>query len=163
MIRLVKKFPFIQLVKKPTSEKRYTVFTTGYTTDPSENESMVKLSKDQLIDQRIPLTKIRFVLDTSFVYDVDNNIINPKYKVMLPTDGRSPVIEVGKPQNTMTVFLGENRTHNNFTLLKDMVKKSKRGVALLVGFNYEDVMWIANLDNAVEYYKECVNQLDYES
>jgi hypothetical protein len=164
MIRFTRKFPFISFHKPLTADDYHEMsIVTGHTNVVPNNESVIKISKDQLIDNRIPLGKIRFVSEASFIYDVDNDVINPTYKVMLPKKERHPIIEIGKPQNTMTVFLGENRNGDNYGHLKKMLKKSKRGVALLVGFDYEEVMWIANLDDAVNYYKESLNQYEYES
>jgi hypothetical protein len=88
----------------------------------------------------------------SFTYDVDKSVINPTYKQLIPDNKKYPVIEVEKPLNTMTVVLGENRTYNNYELLKQLTKKSKRGIALLVNDDYDEVMWLANLDEAVDYY-----------
>jgi hypothetical protein len=164
MIRLTRKFPFIHIFKPLTAEDYHDIsIVTGHTNVVPDNQAMIKISKDQLIENRIPLTKIRFVNEASFIYDVDDDVINPTYKVMLPKKEKNPIIEIGKPQNTMTVFLGENRTGNNYALLKAKLRKSKRGVALLIGFNYDEVMWIANLDDAVAYYKESIHLLDYDS
>jgi len=160
MIQLIRKFPFIRFYKKLTSEDYHGVSTTqGIVND----ENLVKISKNQLIDNRIPLTKIRFITDLSFTYDVDGDIINPEYKVMLPKKEKHPIIEIGKPENIMTVFLGENRTSDNYDLLKKILKKSKRGIVLQVGSDYDEVMWFANLDNAVEFYIESRNLMDYQS
>jgi hypothetical protein len=164
MIRFTRKFPFIHYHKQLTADDYQDIsLVIGHTNVVPDNVSMIAISKDQLIENRIPLNKIRFVTEVSFLYDVDNDKINPTYKVMLPKKEKNPIIEIGKPQNTMTVFLGENRTGNNYAYLKQILKKSKRGVALLIGFNYEEVMWLTNLDDAVDYYKESIHLLDYES
>lgn len=81
----------------------------------------------------------------------------------MPKKQKHPVIEIGKPESIMTVFLGENRTNDNYDLLKKILKKSKRGVVLQVGTDYEEVMWLTNLDNAVEFYNESRTLIDYES
>jgi hypothetical protein len=162
MIKFITKFPFIKFVKQLTADDYHDVLIiTGHTNVVPENQTMIKISKDQLIENRIPLSKIRFVSEASFIYDVDNDIINPTYKVMMPKKERHPIIEIGKPQNTITVFLGENRTNNNYTLLKQLLRKSKKGVVLLIGFNYDEVMWLTNLDEAIAFYKESLNNLDY--
>lgn len=159
MIRFTNKFPFIGFKKK--------ISLTKHTVDDIPDnikQNLIATSKEQLIENRIPLRKIRFVFEKSFMYDVDNNIINPPYKIINPTKKKHSVIEIGKPKNIMTVFLGENRTYDNFTFLKQMMRKSKRGVALLVGDDYDEVMWLSNLDNATEFYNESVNiTIDYES
>jgi hypothetical protein len=116
-----------------------------------------------LIENQIPIHKIRFVTEKSFIYDVDKNVINPSYKVIIPIKKKNPVIEVDKPLNTMTVYLGENRDGDNYRLLRILSKKSKRGVALLLDDNFDEVMWIANLDDATAYYKEILTNLDYNT
>ena len=160
MIQFTRNFPYIRFYKKLTSEDYHDAQVTD---NVSNDEEMVKISKNQLIDNKIPLTKIRFVSESSFTYDVDNDAINPIYKIILPKKQRNPIIEIGKPENIMTVFLGENRTTNNYDLLKRILKKSKRGVVLQVNTDYEEVMWLANLDGAVEFYMESRNIVEYES
>jgi hypothetical protein len=73
------------------------------------------------------------------------------------------VIEVGKPLNTMTVYLGENRTGDNYSHLKKLALKSKRGIVVLLSDDFDEVMWIANLDDATAYYKGMVTNLDYNT
>jgi len=53
--------------------------------------------------------------------------------------------------------------YDNYVLLKEKLRKSKRGIAILVDTNYDDVMWIASLDDAAAYYIEATKNLDYES
>jgi len=117
-----------------------------------EQVELVKACRKHLIENKIPINKIKLVFEMSFTYDVDKSVINPTYKQLIPDNKKYPVIEVEKPLNTMTVVLGENRTYNNYELLKQLTKKSKRGIALLVNDDYDEVMWVANLDEAVDYY-----------
>lgn len=159
-MQFTRKFPFIRFYKQLTSEDYHDAQTTNVIVNDAE---VVKTCKNQLIDNNIPLTKIRFISESSFTYDVNNDVINPTYKIIMPKKQKHPVIEIGKPESIMTVFLGENRTNDNYDLLKKILKKSKRGVVLQVGTDYEEVMWLTNLDNAVEFYNESRTLIDYES
>lgn len=163
MIRLVNKFPFITFRKKPLTGEDYTTITLHNNPIEEIDATLLKICKNQLLSNGISIHKIRFVNETSFIYDVDNNVINPQYKVMMPNNSKNPIIEIDKPLNTMRVFLGENRTDNNFELLKNITKKSKRGIVLLLSDELEEVMWTASLDDAAAYYGEMLKNLDYES
>lgn len=163
-MQITNKFPFISFKRKLTANDYHAPIEHHVEIVPDDNnQHLLAISKEQLIENKIPLNKIRFVFEKSFLYDVDNNIINPSYKSMIPIKKKHPVIEIGKPEHTILVHLGENRTYDNFTHLKNLAKKSKKGVTLLVGDNYEDVMWTASLDDAIEFYKESFYGLEYES
>lgn len=160
---LKNKFPFISFRKKLTHVDYREAITLSVPEISRENLDLMQKCKGQLIDNSIPLGKIRFVFQKSFTYDVDNNIVNPQYKTMIPHNKKHPVIEIDKPKNLMTVFVGENRTHNNMEHLKRLVKKSKRGVVIMVSDDLEEMMWTASLDDAVMYYNEMSNAIDYNS
>jgi len=114
---------------------------------------LYKQCKDLLTENRIPLHKIRFVYEKSFIYDIDNNKINPKYKVILPIKKNHPTIEIGKPENTIEVFLGEYRTTDNYSMLKQITRKTKHGIVFFVDDNIEDVMWLTNLDDVFIFWE----------
>jgi len=164
MIKLINKFPFIEIVrKKLTASDYHPAMTMNTHVALDTNSYQYKACKTLLIENRVPIHKIRFVTEKSFIYDVDKNIINPSYKIIIPINKKHPVIEVDKPLNTMTVYLGENRTGDNYLLLRVLAKKSKRGVALLLSDDYDEVMWVANLDEAIAYYNEMLKNLDYNT
>lgn len=164
MIRFTNKFPFISFKRKLTANDYHAPIEHGtYVVSNDDYQRLIGISKEQLIENGIPLNKIRFVFEKSFIYDVEKNAINPSFKTMIPIKKKHPVIEIGKPEHTILVHLGENRTYDNFLHLKNLAKKSRKGVALLVGDNYEDVMWTASLDDAIEFYKEGFYNLEYES
>lgn len=130
-----------------------------------EQLDFIKTYRKILSDNRINLNKIRFIFDKSFTYDVDNNVINPPYKTLQPKkkNKNSVTIEINKPENVMTIFLGENRTFNNMDLLKQETKKSKNGIVVLAcDEDLEDVIWLTNLDDAIDYYWAKQNIENYE-
>ena len=130
---------------------------------PNTTQYLYKNCKDILSENQIPLRKIRFVYEKSFIYDIDNNIINPKYKTIIPVKKKHPVIEVGKPENTMEIFLGEYRTADNYAILKQLTKETKKGIAFLVHADVENVMWLTNLDDAVNHYWNSWEDFEYNT
>jgi hypothetical protein len=164
MIKLINKFPFIEIVrKKLTASDYHPAMTMNTHVAPNTNSYLYKACKTLLIENRVPIHKIRFVTEKSFIYDVDKNVINPSFKIITPINKKHPVIEVDKPLNTVTVCLGKNRAGDNYLLLRVLAKKSKRGVALLLDDNFDEMMWIANLDEAYDYYNEMLKNLDYNA
>ena len=125
-------------------------------------KELLESCKKVLTDNKVPLNKIRFVLEPSFTYDIDKNIINPPYKRLVSNCNKYPVIEVNKPKNIMTIIVGEYRTYNNFLVLKEMIKNSKRGLVVLANeIDYQDMIGIVNLDDAIEFYNKQNNYIDY--
>lgn len=153
MIGFTNKFPFISFKKKLTADDYHDAVTLHVSDMSKDNQDLLKFCKDKLTENNISLNKIRFVFEKSFTYDIDRDVINPPYKVIMPKKEKHPVIEIGKPANIMTIYLGENNTYDNYTLLKKLAKKSKRGIVILANdTDMDEVMWLANLDDAVDYY-----------
>jgi hypothetical protein len=151
--RTVKLIPdFIVKLFHKDEPVRYDTFYQNANLMSKEQKELLKSSRRILIDNRVPLNKLKFVFETQFIYDIDKNTINPVYKQLVPNSKKHHIIEIGVPQNTMNIFLGENRTYNNYELLKDLLRKSKKGIVILVDVDYDDVMWLANLDDAIDYY-----------
>ena len=150
---------FLLKLFKKDEPVRYDTFYQNANLMSKEQKEQLKSCKRILIDNGIPLSKLKFVFDKSFSYDVDNNAINPTYKQLVPNNKKHPTIEIGVPMNVMTVFLGENRTYNNYVLLKEKMRKSKRGIAVLVSEDYDEIMWLASLDDAHDFYLT-TNNLD---
>jgi len=143
----------LKLFQKKDEPVKYDTFYQNANLMSKEQKELLKSCRRIFTDNGVPINKIRFVFEQSFVYDIDKNAINPTYKQLVPDNKKHPTIEIGVPQNIMTIFLGENRTYNNFELLKNFAKKSKRGIAVLVtDADYNDVIWLANLDDAHDYY-----------
>jgi len=133
------------------------------------------MNQNLLLDHGVPIGKIRFVFGRQFTYDVDKNAINPSYYAFFPINGNNglfakdvPVIEIGKPDNLVTVIVGNYQMADNYAFLKETLKKSKRGIAIMINdeiiptvtgpevyrFSVDDeVIYFANLDYAVEHYK----------
>jgi hypothetical protein len=163
MIIITNKFPFIKFQKKFKSEN-YKIITLNNNKLTNNQITLIKSCKNILLENQIQLNKIKFVCEQSFMYDIDNNVINPKYQRMIPIKiKRKPIIDISKPQNIMTIFLGENRTDNNFELLKKLTKNTKKGIVMLANnSDLNDVMWLANLDNAIDYYYRVQNFENYD-
>jgi hypothetical protein len=161
-MKLIPNF-ILKFFRKESEPVKYDTFYQNAYPISKEQKELLKLCKRVLTDNGVPLSKLKFVFETSFTYDVDNNTINPLYKQLIPNNKKHPTIEIGVPQNTMTVFLGENRMYDNYKFLKDKLRKSKKGVAILVDIDYDDVMWIASLDDAAAFYAESLKHLEYES
>jgi hypothetical protein len=122
---------------------------------------------------QVPLDKIRFVFNPCFTYDADKNIVNPKYEIFIPLrkdgsglfDNKAPVIEFNKPEKLMMVSVSNYKVDDNYDFIKQMVKKSKRGVVIFIAddttflnepYHYSvdtEVIRLINLDEAIEYYK----------
>jgi len=141
-----------KLFQKKGEPVKYDTFYQNANLMSKEQKEQLKLSKRILTDNGIPINKVRFVFEQSFVYDIDKGTINPTYKQLVPNNKKHPTIEIGAPLNAITIFLGENRTYNNYALLKEKLRKSKRGVAILVDDDYDEVMWLASLDDAYDFF-----------
>jgi hypothetical protein len=150
-MRLIPNF-ISKLFHKKEESVKYDTFYQNANLMSKEQKEMLKSCKNVLTENKIALSKLKFVFDKSFSYDVDNNVINPTYKQLVPNSKKHHTIEIGVPINLMTVFLGENRTYNNYSLLKEKIRKSKRGVAILVSDDYDEVMWLASLDDAHDFF-----------
>lgn len=85
MIKFTTKFPFIKFIKQLTAEDYYEAVTLDSNVVSEHNYILVKKCRDLLLENRIPLQKIRLVTDTTIIYDVDKNVINPTYN-MLPKE-----------------------------------------------------------------------------
>jgi hypothetical protein len=151
MFVLTSKFPFVKFVKKVSGDY-FTIEVTQKAYSSKEKE-IIKLCKNRLLNNGVPINKIRFVLSDVFVYDIDKNLIDPPYKKLVPFNSSLPMIEVGKSPNVMTIVLGLNKTYNNYGLLKQAVKNTKRGIVVLATqTDYEVELLMANLDIAYQYY-----------
>jgi hypothetical protein len=151
-MNLIPNFILKVFQKKNEQEKFKTYLVNGNLMSKKQQE-LIKSCKRVLMDHGVPLHKIKFVLEPSFMYDLDRNIINPTYKQLVPNSKKMPTIEVGKSYNTMMIFVGEYRTWDNFTALKEILKKSKRGVVVWANdIDYNEMIGVANLDDAINYY-----------
>lgn len=156
-LEFTSKFPFIRKIKII-----YKKCDVGGNDMLKYYESEIKINIKVLLDNRVPINKVRFVILPTFTYDVDNNVINPKYVVMHPTDQYTgivsknhSIIEIGKPENLITISVRTLSAINNYTLLKEILKKSKRGI--VVYYVRDHMVRFADLDEEVEHYKNNLN------
>jgi len=89
--------------------------------------------------------KIRFVFMPTFLYDIDNNIVNPKYLAFFPLrddnrfDKDAPVIEIGKPKNIVGVSVNSYKVDDNYEFIAELVKKTKKGIVIYI-VEHEDAV-----------------------
>jgi len=151
-MKLIPNFLLKVFQKKGNPAKYETILQNAHIMSKDQKEA-IKLCKRILMDNKVPLDKIKFVFESSFIYDLDKNIINPIYKQLIPKNKKSHVIEIGKSHNTMVIYLGQHMTVDNYAYLKETLKKSKRGVVVLIDvIGYDDILWMANLDDAIMFY-----------
>lgn len=157
----------------------YERYVMGDKTLTIHQENLVAENKKLLLDNQVPIGKIRFVFSPMFDYDVDKNIINPVYDVMIPVDAKSgksvknaPEISVNKPHNLIKIPVETFSVNDNYEFLKTLLKKSKRGLVIFIvdemvasylidkgiplryHFSVDtDCIRIANLDAVIERYK----------
>jgi hypothetical protein len=149
--------------KNVVSDK-YETFILNTKPMSAKQKELLKNCKRQLIDNKIPLSKIRFVFEPSFTYDIDKNEINPIYKQLISKNRKLPTIEINAPRNIMTIYCGEYRVVDNYSILRSIVKKTKIGIVVLVSeIDYSHTIYIANLDDAVNHYNLIEENLNYNS
>jgi hypothetical protein len=156
----------------------YEKYTFGAVELTDHQKSLVKLNRRVLLDNHVPINKVRFVFSPTFNYDVDKDVINPKYDAMLPLNGstglfqkKAPVIEIGKPEKLISINVDSYSVFDNYELINDMLNYGKRGVAIFIvdemvanfaidkgipsAYHYgvdTPVIRIASLDAKVEHY-----------
>lgn len=172
-------YPYVKIEKYRPFKKKITYKPFDMGGDSMNNDEimreLVKWNKGLLLNNQVPISKIRFVFQPSFTYDVDRDVVNPKYQVMLPVDEKglfvkdAVVVEIGKPANIIRVNVKSYRTDNNYEYLKVILKYSKKGVAIYIGtdnqINYFtgeadhvkfsvdcEVIRFANLDEEIQEY-----------
>lgn len=148
------KFPYITFKKKVIVYEKHVI---GDNVIPI---NLVKINRDMLLDNQVPINKIRFVTTFEFEYDIDNDVINPKYDVLLPVnlddglvDKGEPIIEVKKPINLIKIMLRLYEPNDKFHLIKSILKKSKRGIVIGLYDGYDVnsyIISLVDLDEAVE-------------
>jgi len=118
----------------------------------------LKKNKDLLSLNGINLNKIRFVNLPTFNYDVENNVVNPKFTMMIPLrkngsklfDNKSPVIEIDKPKNLIRGDVNCYRVDDNYGFIKELVKKSKRGIVIYIEEPHEHIHFITRKSSLCE-------------
>jgi hypothetical protein len=172
----ISRFPYVQfkeinLFKGKTIYEKYTM---GGNHIDAKEKRLIRDNQNLLLENGVPINKVRFVFEPIFTYDIDKNTINPVYHVMLPINGNNrlfakeePVIEIGKPKNLITISVGNYCTDDNYAYLKKILKRSKKGVVIFIAdekvndlftgaptpykFSVDcEVIRFANLDAAVD-------------
>lgn len=121
--------------KKPYT---YTSQTVGGNYNINQDFNLVKANRDLLSLNGINLNKVRFVFNPMFQYDIDADIINPNYMVLIPTkknglyDKKSGILEIKKPKNVISVAVNTYMVKDNYKYIKQLVKKSKRGIVIYI-------------------------------
>ena len=168
------RFKEINLFKGKTMYEKHTM--GGHVLD-SKHKRLIHDNQNLLLEHQVPINKIRFVFQPTFTYDIDKNVINPVYHAFLPINGNNglfakdePVIEVGKPEHLITVFVGSYKMEDNYAYLKETLKRCKKGVVIMLDdeiiYHYrtneskpyefivdDEVIRFAVLDDAIEHYK----------
>lgn len=143
MIKFTSKFPYITIVKGG-----YLNITMNNDELTQKQKDLIKFINGILSVDNVPINKIRYVFNYTFLYDIDNNVINPKYQVMKPTNlgwKKKPCIEIGKPENSIQINFVKYIDIDDIT--KQMVMISKRGVVLYVDeYQFDGEVGIINLD-----------------
>jgi hypothetical protein len=117
----------------------YEKHTVGGDLLTDQQRGLIKLNRKLLLDNQVPINKVRFVFSPTFTYDVDKDVINPKFDMMLPLNGstglfkkKAPVIEIGKPEKLIRVVIDSYKVNDNYELITDMLNYGKRGVVIFL-------------------------------
>lgn len=161
-------FPYIDIKYKEINFFRDKIIYEKHTFGNDGNYhnnllTTVNKNKTYLLDNNVPINKIRFVFQPTFNYDIDNDIINPKYDVLLPINGNTglfcsnePEITINCPKNMMMISVDSYRFDDNYKFLKNVVKNTKKGIVIYVSDNpneefcvNDDIIRIAVLDEII--------------
>ena len=163
MIKLISKFPFFKI-----EDSGYERIVMNDHSPTDKQIELIKSVKETLSMNQIPINKIRFVFTPSFLYDVDNNKINPVFTIMMPKKlgwrKRKPIIEVDKPANSFTVRFCEYVDIDDAETIKPVVKSSKKGVVFFIDEkNFEGVVGACNLDASIAFHQQLIENFEYNS
>lgn len=159
----------IDLFKKEKSiYKKFTINGEPLTT---EFQELIKKNRRLLLDNQVPINKVHFVFLPTFNYDINKNIVNPKYMVLMPVSlstgkfTKDVKISVDKPEHLATITVTDYRVDDNYGFIKNILKNSKKGVVIYIcddeylNFNGDthgvdtDVLRLAILDEEIEIYE----------
>ena len=134
---LNKFFGFLKQKKYPSNKYQSVDICDDVSDDFRE---LIKKNRNLLSDNGLNLNKIRFVFSPTFTYDIDRDTINPRYRIYLPLrnddsglfDKDAPVLELGKPANLVTATVNNYKFEDNFAFIKELTRKSKRGIAIYI-------------------------------
>lgn len=132
-------FPYVKF-KKRYSPNEYRRINVGDGQFGDDFKELLKKNKDLLFKNNINLNKIRFVFTPAFTYDIEKNVINPKYTVIIPlrTDGSglydkdAPLIELKKPKKLVYGTVKTYKIRDNYEFIREMIRDSRRGVVIYI-------------------------------
>ena len=84
LLLFTKKFPFLKFRKRYSPNEYHKVSVNELNSDEKLKKLLAE-NKELLLLNQVPLDKIRFTFQPTFTYDIDNNVINPNYIILLPT------------------------------------------------------------------------------
>jgi len=134
---LNKFFGFVK--QKKSTPNQYQRFDVG--DDFGDDfKALAKKNRELLTLNGVNLNKIKFIFTPTFHYDLDNNVVNPQFTMMIPLrndgsnlfDNNAPVVEIGKPKNLVMDSVRSYKVDDNYVFLKELTKKSKRGIVIYI-------------------------------
>ena len=100
-----------------------------------------KYQNDILLKNSINCNKVRFVNQPCFIYDIENNIINPKRDILIPVKSnglfdseKEPINLVKTSNNRMVCVMTYDKSILEF---KNKINNSISGYVFYVSFNNE--------------------------
>jgi len=163
MLKLTSKFPFFKIEKFG-----YERIVMNDHENTEKQKEMIKFVTGILSVNQIPINKIRFVFTPSFLYDINNDKINPVYQIMIPNKlgGRTkkPIVEIGKPENSITIKFCEYVDIDDYETIKPVVKASKKGVVMYIDeINFQGIVGACNLDTSIAFHYQLLENFEYNS
>jgi len=163
MFKLIPKFPFFKIKKVGYKE---IIMNDDVLTE--HQKEMIKFVKGILSINQIPTNKIRFVFVPTFLYDIDNDKINPVFTIMIPKKlgwrKKKPILEIGKPKNTIPIKFIEYVDIDDYERIKPVVKASKKGVVMYINEQtFHGIVGACNLDATIEYHNQISENYEYNS
>ena len=161
MFKFISKFPFFK-----SRDDGYVKIVIKDRPKTKRQSDLVKKAKAVLSESRIPLNKIRFIFEPTFLYDIDANEINPVYSIMMPKRKRKPIIEIDKPANSFTVKFCEFVDIDDAETIKPVVMSSKKGVVMYIdekNFHLDYRVGAVNLDATIAFHQQISENFEYNS
>jgi hypothetical protein len=163
MLKLISKFPFLKVEKSG-----YERIVMNDHENTEKQMKLIKSVKETLSLNQIPTHKIRFIFVPSFLYDIDNDKINPVFVIMMPkklgNKKKKPIIEINKPQNSIKISIMEYVNIDDHEIIKPLVKSSKRGVVMYLDeIDFQGVVGAVNLDISIAQHNQTLENFKYNT
>ena len=160
MLKFISKFPFFKIEKSG-----YIKVTVNNKKLTDHQKEMIKFITGILSINQIPINKIRFVFTPTFLYDIDNNSINPIFQIMIPNyplRKHKPIIEIDKPVNSTTIKFVDYINIDDHQIIKPIVKASKKGVVMYINeSNFDGIVGACNLDVCIAHHNQFLENFEY--